>query len=489
MLAAGQARAAFGLGPYQAINISGWARAVAVGDVNGDGRDDIVASKSPSGAAGAGEFKVFVFYQNANGTLSNPVIYGLPTEVNANALALGDFNGDGVKDIVIGHYTGITLLTTTRSRPQSFRRTKVDVGGGTTGVDVADVDGDRKLDVIAVGGDGGPPTVYFGDGMGNIRSTRAITAVPDGMSINVADLNRDGLPDLVTTNPFDGTIRAVLHDRTTWFNSTASVYDPGYPTDDVALGDFNQDGRQDIATRNPVGNVVSVYYQNPTGALFVSASTIATASQSDATLVGDLDGDGLDDLVVQHDYAGLGYYLQGPSGLASEVLVPATTGGTIPYASGLAMGDINGDGCKDVVLGDYSAGVVVFHSHECIVRPDLSVALASSASTVTVNLANSPGTESINAPLVRLDLSVSVGTLATGSLPAGCAVQAQTATRQRIECLVDTMAADTRTALVIPVTATGNTARSALVITASASTDTREKTLTNNQASLRRLLR
>jgi hypothetical protein len=479
----GQAHAAaFGFDAYSTINISGWGRAVAIGDVNGDGRNDLVVAKSPSDVAGPGEYKVYVFYQAIDGTLADPVIVPLPDEQNVNAMTLADLNRDGVQDIVLGHLTGITLLTTSRARPQ-FKRTEIDAGQGVTGVVTLDVDRDGATDIVAQGW-GTVPMVYFGDGMGNVTRIRALPAGTEGESIESGDINNDGLPDLISSNATPGALVAIFHDAQDWFRATTATYDPGYPTDEIALGDFNHDGRQDIATRNTVSTVLSVFYQHPSGAPFTTASTYTVANVPSALLGEDLDGDGRDDLTIVHDnYHQLGYMLQGDAGLAAEVLVPITGGGVIDVHA-VAAGDINGDGCKDLVLGDYSAGVVILTSHGCTIPADMAVSIGGDASTVNIALDNRSLSATIAAPLVTVQLKVNSGTLATGTLPAGCAVQAQTANSQRIQCLAGALAPQSATTLSIPVTIGGSGPRTWLSATVRATTDTPELALDNNAASI-----
>jgi len=198
-------------------------------------------------------------------------------------------------------------------------------------------------------------------------------------------------------------------------------------------------------------------------------------------LRGDLDGDGRDDLVIAH-FRDLGLYLQGDLGLGTEVLFPSGE------TTSLAAGDVNGDGCKDLVVGNYYSSVDVYYGQGCVSPlpppapvPDLSVALAGNSSVVIVGLANSPGTESIESPLVQLDLSVRIGTLQTGALPTNCVIQSQTARSQRIECLVDALAPGSAASLTIPVTGAGPIGF--LMATVQARTNTNEKTLANNRAS------
>ena len=147
-VAAGPTPAPF-IGPYQAHPVNGWPESVAVGDVTGDGRNDVVMGVSPGGSVGPDA--VLVYAQQADGTLALPVTYptgytyGRPTSV-----AIGDITGDGRADVVVALDTvGIELFPqlasgalgspATIATPDNLR------------LRLGQLNGDGRLDVAALG--------------------------------------------------------------------------------------------------------------------------------------------------------------------------------------------------------------------------------------------------------------------------------------------------------------------------------------------------
>ncbi len=177
---------------------------VAVADINGDGRDDIITAAD---AGGGSHIRVF---------LGTPVPGAQPVEhygffaypgfTGGVRLATGDVTGDGVIDIITAPGPGggphIRVFDGRNGTP--FRDFFAYLPNVTTGIfiTVADVNGDRRADIITSPGNGGGSHIQVYDGLsGNILSNFYAyeSAFLGGARVAAGDFNQDGLADILTT--------------------------------------------------------------------------------------------------------------------------------------------------------------------------------------------------------------------------------------------------------------------------------------------------
>jgi predicted esterase len=171
---------------------------VAVGDVNGDGVDDIICGAGPGAAP-----QVTVY----DGKTFQPMMsfYGLPVGFTGGVfVAAGDVNGDGFADIIVSADRGggpqVTITSgKDGSRLASFYATAPTFTGGIR-VACADINGDGFADVIAAAGPGGGPQVTLFDGK-SLSLLTAFYALPStftgGMFVTSGDVNGDGRADIL----------------------------------------------------------------------------------------------------------------------------------------------------------------------------------------------------------------------------------------------------------------------------------------------------
>jgi hypothetical protein len=477
---AGDAHAQYQITSAQRVSLPRPAAQVAVGDVTGDGRKDVIVL-SDSDCVG----RVYVYAQNADGTLpAQPKAYWVPN--CSEGLAIGDLNRDGVQDLVVGSgapaaittrvsdpTTPLTLRSETRFLPSPLQR-----------VVLLKVDRDDFLDVVGLYS-GRAPVYLRGDGAGGIAAAPIrFTRATAGVDLRVTDADGDGRQEFSMSAFPDGSLR-VFHNNSGYGFTGPLAIDPGFMTQGHAWGDFDHDGRLDLAT---VGGGGAATYLTLYEDGFGSGRSVATAAHLDgpgvsgaAIAAADFNGDGRDDLLLAHGRLGL--YLQGPAGLEAEVL----QAGTALVDTDFAVGDVDGDGCTDAVAGN-SSEVVVYRGSGCVGTeapplPDLQVALAATTHVVTVELKTILAQTPINAPLVDLAVSTRNASLQLGALPAGCVVRAQSATAGRIECLVATLAPASTTTLAIPITVTPIAGvRAGLGASVRVASDTAEQSLLNNAA-------
>jgi FG-GAP-like repeat len=83
--------------PYQAFDVGSWPEAVAIGDVTGDGRSDVVMTTGYYGDP-ANDFRLWVFAGADSGSLSAPVSYATGSTRTPESVVVGDITGDGLAD-------------------------------------------------------------------------------------------------------------------------------------------------------------------------------------------------------------------------------------------------------------------------------------------------------------------------------------------------------------------------------------------------------
>ena len=173
--------------------------ALVVGDINGDGRPDVVASGAGANGSGSSRGIARVLLGNGDGTFQlSPTVYdsGVSAGGWANSVVLGDLNEDGALDLAIANYpdnaTGVLL----GNGDGTFGPTALHDSGSRLAWanTIADVNGDGKRDLI-VANAGGVIGVLLGNGDGTLRPPQTY-AIPGALSVVAADINRDDRPDL-----------------------------------------------------------------------------------------------------------------------------------------------------------------------------------------------------------------------------------------------------------------------------------------------------
>src|SRR3954447_756400 len=320
--------------PY---GIDGGSYATFTTDFNHDGKTDLVAATQNGISALVG---------NGDGTFQRHIDSAALTY--GNGAAFGDFNNDGIGDIVLAsHYYG--YVSVSLGRPDgSFQPAQTVSCNHPFSLAGADLNLDGKLDLVAtiVDNTAQGVSVLLGKGDGTFQPPVEYLAGKAPSDVHIADLDRDGKLDVLAIVAFtnlninirvwlgngDGTLQAPMDSLV---NAPAKV---------GALGDFNEDGILDLATSGDYYSNTAQLALGKGDGHFKSSIALPTGLAPNSVTTTDLNGDGHSDLVI------------GVSEDAEDIFLGNGDGTFQPrrdYNSGSSAavpGDFNGDGKQDLII-------------------------------------------------------------------------------------------------------------------------------------------
>jgi hypothetical protein len=224
--------------------------AVAVGDFNGDGIADLAIANEESG-------QVTVLLGNGTGGFTPASGSPFSAGIAPIALAVADFNGDGAADIAVVDIAGQDVFVLLGNGQGGFTiaGNPSPVGDHPLGVVTADFNGDGRADLAVVNGYSNNVTVLLGNGTGGFAQSPGspFTVGPNAVSIATGDFNGDGHPDLAVTVANGSTMVAILLGNGSggFANPFYSPLSPSWGAFSVVAGEFNGDGRTDLAVGGP----------------------------------------------------------------------------------------------------------------------------------------------------------------------------------------------------------------------------------------------
>jgi len=282
---------------------------IAVGDLNGDGKPDIVTANASLGTTNPNGLSVLL--QNGNGQFQPATNYSTGKVVNS--VAIGDENGDGFADLIVADSSGISIMIQNTASPGTFTAAgTLSVTGGASSVAVSDVNGDGVPDLVAP--NGASVFVFLGNtsAPGTFLPAVTYSGGQQPIFVAVADLNGDGKPDI-------------------------AVADQGLPSTTTG---------------------VHILLQNPSSpGTFESPADYTTGSGSTELAIAEIDGNGTPDIAAASG-ANVSVLLGSTAspGTFPEINNypgnPGQTGAAPPMVLWVAIGDLNGDGKSDLVFAD-----------------------------------------------------------------------------------------------------------------------------------------
>lgn len=369
---------------------------VALGDLNGDGKLDVVA------AHGAYDDDppelqrlrlVSVLYGRGGGKLgpSHEYEIGKPGDLRgAFSIAMGDLNGDGKPDVVTGNLDAKSVSVLVNDGHGALEPpVNYSLGRQPWDVAVDDLNGDGKLDIVT--GNPNTATVLLNSGDGTFGAAQEYSAGRGSWAFAVGDLSGDGRPDIATANRARSSTTVLLNRGDGSFGAPID-YRTGAGPSTVTIGDVNGDGKADVVSAN--GST------DPNGDLDFVDSVSILLGRGDGTLrpkrnyrvrdpnwdgrdfvtvrIGDLNGDRKPDLVTADlgDAWALTVLVNGGNGTFRHHYDFARNDYTSqevgPGSEALALGDLNGDRRLDVVEARSDEVSVLVNDPRMCTVPDLS---------------------------------------------------------------------------------------------------------------------
>ena len=395
---------------------------ICIADIDGDGKPDLVASSALDGTISIYQNVITNGSLNAASFASRRIVLPLLSSSSNSPvdLAIADVDGDGSLDILatdsddgmisIFRNIGTNSVITTNSFAD---RVDIPTDAGVRGLAVQDLNQDGKPDIVVGNNQQNTVSIFENEsvpGMIIFGPPVVLAAAAGPTTIVIADMDGDGNPDIVTGN--NGL-----------FDSPVAIFqNPGIPgdiftnsflprvdfagiclADDLAVGDLDGDGKLDIvAGSHSPGGMISVY-RNTSSAGAITTNSLqppvnfAGGGAITSIALADIDGDkkldiafsanGTNTFSIYRNLSVPGSFTT--NSLAPQVNFPA---GTNP--DGVALGDLNGDGRPDAVLGNFDDNTLsVYQNNSTIVAAplitiqpaDLAAAIRSNATfSVTV---------------------------------------------------------------------------------------------------------
>jgi hypothetical protein len=269
---------------------------LAVGDFDGDGRTDIATANHEANEA--------YVLRNAGGqAMGFTAPSGVGVSATASSIAAGDFDGDGADDLVVNTPAGIALLRGGPSGAEWIDTLEV-AGGTSMHADLADIDEDGALDLVAAVADSlgsnDRLVVFHGGGDGSFPEFVEYPLAGDPWWVVAGDLNMDGDLDLAVAEYQANAVSLLIGNARGGFSPRTQI-DVCNGPQSVAIGDMNNDGANDFVVGCMESDEVQLWLQVEDGK-FDKVRWWRTGARPVSVQVADLNLDGQLDIAWANQY-------------------------------------------------------------------------------------------------------------------------------------------------------------------------------------------
>lgn len=344
----------------------------AIGDLNGDNKNDVAVIQSGNNTG-----LVQIFYQDSTGKLNNPI--ELTTNIYTRGLAIKDINNDGRDDLILsgmsksarmGELGRIVVYKQDPASGQLMTPIEYTVSSNSAGsLEIADLNSDGLNDIAAISPNIGSPgnlSIFFQDSNGGLYPEVVYNNlfVRFTGEIHIADMDNDGDNDIVLQSDLKQ-LAVIKQISPGQFSNVPDTYDVvvnSWPNfDSFALGDVNGDGLNDIVVLAPgTTSYLNIFLQN-SGRTFDAPTLIKSECISFGIEIYDITRDGLNDIIG--DSSGhVCVYPQNKNnsfGNYHYYSYPSVSYGGSVVHEALSIGDVTGDGLPDAVLTWSDKGLFV----------------------------------------------------------------------------------------------------------------------------------
>ena len=346
---------------------------VVLADFDGDGKTDMAISNS-------GTNTISIFHNTStSGSITSGSFAVAATFVGVNPprlMAVGDIDGDGKLDLVVANgFSPVGSVSVFRNTSVSGTinfapHADFNVGNDPWNVAIGDIDGDGKPDIAAVNSLGGNVSVLHNlSTSGSVNFGAAVNfatgTTPQGVVI--ADLDGDGKNDMAVANTGSSNVSVFLNTSTYGIINSGTFagavpFTAAAGSNYVAVADIDGDDKLDLAVANSTPGSVSVLRNNSSvGSLaFIAHVDFTAVTAANSIGIGDFDGDGKPDLAI------------GSGSTTVTILRNTATSGVINAGSfaahadyksagtsvNIAVGDLDGDGLADIAVANFNTGNV-----------------------------------------------------------------------------------------------------------------------------------
>jgi hypothetical protein len=331
------------------------ARLASASDVNADGTLDLISFDTLT------THQVTVLIGNGNGTFAGPQL--VPVGIGAWPPAVGDLDGDGKADLLVPRdsqgftsmYAYVDLLHG-NGDGTFLAQGALDAGQVPIFLLSVDLDHDGGLDLVAVNRNSHDISVMLGNGAGAFSAQQRYPVGLLPIAAVAGDFNGDPARDVIVLNNISGDVSVLLGTGSGTLVPQPLTVPVGISPQAITAADFNGDGRLDLAAANlgnpdGGGSNFSVLFGNGDGTF--SAPVVYDVNPPDgltAIAAGDFDGDGRPDVAVAHRTEGIAFW----NGLNDGGFIP--TGSATAGLAQIVVADVNADGRDDLVVANSYLG-------------------------------------------------------------------------------------------------------------------------------------